>query len=129
MMDYEQLKGRPVPPMGTRLRVHRNLNRRSDVWYSVSLPHGTVLGYSTEVTLADVTVKTSPTAQALIAGGQARSVHAWAVGTLTYTPTGLPHRQVIYRPHQSPDFRYLDTDETFTGAELVVFTRKGVFAR
>lgn len=129
-MDYEPLKGRPMPRIGDRLRVHRNLNRRWDVWYSVSLPHGTVLGYTTEITLAEVTVRTNGHAQALIAGGAARSVHAWAVGTLVPTPVTLPaHRaKVIYRPHESPDFRYADTDAVFEEAELMLFTRSGVFA-
>ena len=115
---------------GATTRVHRNLNKRDDVWWSLS-QGGRVIGHALGVVLADAKPHVGLSAQQRIAGGANREVHAWVVGTLTSIPAfdALLLAKVSYRPHQRPEFFYeYHPDQEWTGSEYAVFGREGLYA-
>ncbi len=132
MIGWESLKDRPAPQAGDRIRVHRNLNRRDDVWYSISTPGGQVQGYALSVTLKDVTVRVSGAAQQRIAAGAAREVHAWVTGTLIESldwREALLLAKVAYRPHERGEF-FFDSggwsNTPYTGGRYASFGPEGM---
>lgn len=117
------------------VKVHRNLNDRPGwVRYSITdRPSGLVLGHADKLALAGAWVHVNPAAQARIAAGANRSVHAWVYGQLTTCPADdspwyLGAEQIRYDPHESPHFRWADCDRVFLTAPRVRFDEHGMWA-
>lgn len=102
---YEPFKGRSFDPHATT-RIHRNLNRRDDVWWSIT-QHNRVVGHTLNFWLSDARAHVNPTAQARIAAGAAREVHAWVIGKpWNGSLNGVMGAGVVYDPKTSPVFHY-----------------------
>jgi hypothetical protein len=126
MIGFEPFKGRAAV-VGRRTKIHRNLNRRDGVWWSIT-QGGCVVGHARGACLTNATPHVNPAAQARIASGGNRTVHAWTVGTLADDPRGWPLDEPIhYRPHQRAEF-FDRHDTVWAGADTVVFNRHGMFA-
>lgn len=132
MIGYEVFKDRPVPQPGEVVRVHRNLNRRDGIWWAVSV-RGQVRGYAREVTLHDARPIVNHRAQARIAEGAAREVHAWVEGTLAAEviderPGDFDWRPVTYHPHEAPYFYDKLTYAEWLGVmDTAIFNQRGTF--
>lgn len=136
MLGFEPYKGRKPPPLGAKVRVHRNLNRRDGVWWSVTYGQdagaGLVAGHAREITLLDATPVVRELAAARIAAGAPREVHAWVEGTVCVKPdqqTLWVLASVAYRPHERDEFFY-DSGEQWPwqGASVVHFDQDGMHA-
>ena len=130
MIGFQSYRGRNAPQVGDRVCVYRNLNRYDAVWWSISGMDGLVSGHALAVTITDATAHVGLSAQASIAAGGPRSVHAWVRGTLAVEPDWtelciLP--RVLYHPHESAPFRRID-DRVWTQGATAAFTQQGMFA-
>jgi len=87
--------------------VYRNLNRGG---WSVAQVRGRVgvgrvIDHRASITLANVRFHVQPAAQAKVAAGAARTVHAWAIGELaTPADPALRSCEITYNPRRSPHF-------------------------
>lgn len=130
------LPGRELSP-GTVVDVYRNLNeqkRAGAVVWSVrarSGEHkGKVCGHARAVALYDVSTHVGERAQARIAAGAPREVHAWVTGKLQArtpredVPGGMT--RATYRPHIAPTF-VTESGDAYTGGDAAVFTSAGMY--
>jgi hypothetical protein len=105
----------------TTVKAYRNLN--NGLW---SIKTTKVEGYLPALVLRHVTFHGGHSkAQAKIQAGQARSVHAYAKGTLTGLTDGrfaLNPVEVTYRPKERPGFYRVDNGQEVTSAEYAIFT-------
>jgi hypothetical protein len=126
MIGFEPFKGRTAV-LGAPTSVHRNLNRRDGVWWSVTQA-GLVVGHARSVVLADASAHVNERAQAKIAAGASRSVHAWIKGLLVLDTVPWPLDHLIhYRPHVSPFF-HDEHGAIYRCSDVVVFDQEGMWA-
>jgi hypothetical protein len=112
---------------GRRVVVYKNLHKRAWSIRAMNGPsRGRVIGHAAAITLIDCHTHVNCRAQQRIAGGAAREVHAWIVGTVSDTATLARPRRLTYRPHERGEF-FVDTGEAITTAEVVAFTAQGAF--
>jgi hypothetical protein len=91
-----------LPPVGTRVRVHKNLQRGD---WSVTVA-GKVVANVDAITLAGVTFHYwqgghDRIMAAHAAGKPRRRVYAWACGTVAALPQGLPATEIALSPYRS----------------------------
>lgn len=85
-----------------RVRVYRNLRRR--VW-SVQDPRtGLVLGHRAALVLLDVVLVVSEATRQRVLRQRRRTVHAYAVGRVSDTPTRPGGGYLHYDPFRGPHF-------------------------
>jgi hypothetical protein len=116
---------RPVadrdPHAGTRVAVYKNLHCGAWSIRAVDGPHkGNVVAHADALALRHASMHVNARAQARVAAGAAREVHAWIVGTLADIEIADPVR-LTYRPHERPAF-FIDTGQAVWHAPAVVFT-------
>lgn len=130
-------RDRELPCSLFDVQVYRNLNeqrRTGRVCWSIrDTDTRLVVGHATKLALENARVHVNTAAQERIAAGEFRTVHAWVTGRLAFCPTDLSpwyaHAQrVIYRPHESPQFRYERSDAAFVTGSLVRFDEHGMWA-
>lgn len=110
--------------IGTPVKAYRNLNNGK--W---SVKTDRVQGYSTFLVLNDVTFTGGHSkAQAKIQAGEARSVHAYAKGTLfeveAYPMPDLiqaGYREVTYKPKIRAGFFDVRSGDEVTTADVAIF--------
>lgn len=134
MIDYKAFKGRTVE-VGERVQVYRKIvggKVDGPVVWSIRGAEGLVRGHAKAVTLTDAYTYVNADAQARIAGGGVREVHAWVNGTLVDEPEDLDDtmlNRVSYQPHDSAQFRYRGTGDPLIGTiDLVHFNGYGMWA-
>ncbi|MGV7398730.1 hypothetical protein PJK47_21000 [Mycobacterium kansasii] len=82
--------------------VYKNLNRGAWSIRAQDGPHkGKVVGHADAVSIVDCTMHVGRAAQARIAAGQPRQVHAWIIGRLSPGTLDAP-RRLVYRPPRAP---------------------------
>lgn len=116
------------PNAGRIVAVYKNLQR--DAWSvrAVDGPHkGMVVAHATTVLLTAARMHVNTRAQARIAAGAAREVHAWITGTLTVEATVPALARITYRPHVRPEFFLASTGQGIDQASLVVFTEEAAY--
>ncbi|CAN1570399.1 hypothetical protein MCEMIE22_03177 [Mycobacteriaceae bacterium] len=110
------------PWAGQLVAVYRNLAKAVWSLKAVDGPHaGRVVAHAARVGVADCHMKINVRAQAKIAAGAHRDVHAFVVGRLTEVTLRNPVR-LTYRPHQQPVFFLADTGTPVWTAAAVLFT-------
>ena len=110
------------PWAGRLVAVYRNLSKGMWSLKGVDGPHaGRVVAHADSVGVADCQMKINVRAQAKIAAGAHRDVHAYVVGRLTEVTLLNPVR-LTYRPHQQPVFFLADTGTPIWTAAAVLFT-------
>ena len=130
MKNFVSFKGRPRPPTGTKVRIHRNLNL-TGVWYSLTVA-GQVVGHCTHVTVVNARAVINAAAQQRIADGGNREVHAWIEGELAWRDP-IPGEldswvRIAYRPRIRGQFVIDGTDWGVARFDRAAFTDKGMFA-
>lgn len=112
--------------IGQKVKVYRNLNNGQ-----FSIKQKTVLGYLPSLVLEDVAFTGAHTkAQKDIQNGAHRSVHAYAVGTLTtLTCSKVPagYVEVTYRPKERAGFFIVKTGTEVTQADKVLFLNRKMY--
>jgi hypothetical protein len=111
---------------GQRVAVYKNLHKQA--WSVRAMPgpyKGRVIGHAHAITLVDCRTHVNCRAQQRIAGGAAREVHAWIVGTVSDTATLASPRRLTYRPHERAEFFVADTGEEIHSADIVAFDADG----
>ena len=98
-----------LPAIGTRVRVHKNLQRGD---WSVTV-RGVVVANVDAITLADVrpvywTGGLARVRAAADAGRPRRRVCAWLEGAICETPQGLPAREITFNPYRADAFHTRD---------------------
>jgi hypothetical protein len=107
-----------------RVCVYKNLNLGNWTIAEVSGRNGRgrkIAGVPS-VTLADVVFIVQPAAQAKVMAGAARSVHAWAIGTIA---DGMGTIPISYNPRRAATFYCQNNGQPITGAEIVLFAADG----
>jgi len=104
--------------------VYRNLNRGG---WSVATVRGRVgvgrvIDHVASVTLANVRFHVQPAAQAKVAAGAARTVHAWAIGDIAECD-GM-RLEVLYNPRRC-GFFHLEDGSRVDSAARVAFAADG----
>jgi hypothetical protein len=109
---------------GQLVQVYNNIPR--DL-YSVR-ERGLVVDHTDAITLVNARMHVNPKAQARIAAGGPRQVHAWITGWVCQGAVlhRVP-RRITYHPHDRPEFYIAHSGEPIHGAPVVVFTPNGVF--
>lgn len=132
MIGFESFKGRREPSPGDRVFVYRNLNRKDGIWWSIKDPCGLVLGHARAVLLQDAIPYVGLGAQARIAAGAPREVHAWVRGTLATEPLDefgiLILAAVTYRPRTLPYFHFAADQSEWRGGKYAYFSQGGMRA-
>lgn len=110
-----------------KVQVYRNLNKPN----MFSIRHkGKVIGHASTVTLIDCKFHVNPKAQAKIAAGGHRSVHAWVTGTIVGASTDIETAtEVTYKPHQRPSFFKTSDNIAVTTAERATLTNNKIFCK
>jgi hypothetical protein len=133
---FEPFRGRDLRG-GHNVKVYRNLNEEQATgrvrWSIGDLATGLVVGHADKLAVEHARVHVNRAAQARIAAGGNRTVHAWVTGTLTWCPTdGSPWygraKRVTYQPRRSNRFYFYGYGDWFTGAPLVRFDEYGMWA-
>ncbi len=112
-------------PLGTRVRVYRNLHRRC---YSV-VAAGRIVGHAFDLVLEDAAFHVGAAGRARVLATQQKNVHAWIRGRLAaadVTPRADAVR-VRYDPYAHATFVTADGTPV-RGARRVTMTTIGVFA-
>jgi len=106
-----------------RVAVYKNLNLGNWTVAEVSgrTGRGRKLQGVAAVTLSNVQFVVQPAAQAKVAAGAARSVHAWAIGDIA---EGFGSVEVTYNPRRGAAFTTRD-GRAVTTAEIVLFAADG----
>lgn len=121
MMSMRPVCGRD-PHASQRVAVYKNLNRGAWSIRAQDGPHnGKVVAHADAVTIVAATMHVGRAAQARIAAGQPRQVHAWIIGRLAPVILDTP-RRLVYHPHERPEFYLADTGAPVWHAPAVVFT-------
>src|SRR5262249_21845520 len=89
-----------LPPIGARVRVHKNLNRGD---WSVTVS-GKVVAHVREVVLAGVTFRVREGARQRVLARKCREVQAWCEGVLAALPSGLGETPITYNPYRAGAF-------------------------
>lgn len=121
-MSIQPFSGRD-PHASQWVAVYKNLNR-GGAWSirAQDGPHkGLVVGHADEVSVIDATMHVGRKAQAKIAAGASRQVHAWVIGRLAPVTLDVK-RRMVYRPHERPEFYLAATGAPIWAAPAVVFT-------
>lgn len=110
------------PWAGQLVAVYRNLAKAVWSLKAVDGPHaGRVVAHAASVGVVGCHMKINVRAQAKIAAGAHRDVHAFVVGGLAEVTLRNPVR-LTYRPHQQPVFFLADTGTPVWTAPAVLFT-------
>lgn len=111
---------------GKRVAVYKNLHKQAWSVRAMEGPNrGRVIEHRAAITLIDCRTHVNCRAQHRIAGGAAREVHAWIVGTVSDTATLTSPRRLTYRPHDRAEFFIAETGEAVTTADIVEFSADG----
>jgi hypothetical protein len=106
--------------IGKRIRVHRNLN--NGLW-SVRYASEPVV-HVTSIHLKRVLFYLNPKAQAKIAGGANRTVHAWATGEVVAEAHPHSTNRLLYDPRIHASFLDSTTQEVVTAAYFASFEQR-----
>lgn len=133
MIGFAPFKGRKAVT-GMQYDIYRNLpmqQRTGQVVWSIREPGGLVVGHASRLALADGVPHVNEAAQARIAAGAAREVHAFVRGVLLPgDPIWAPYEtnRVTYEPHTAPWFFYACDKSVWQGGVVVQFTDRGMFS-
>lgn len=113
--------------LNTKVKVYRNLNNGK-----FSIKTTKVIGYLDSLILRDVTFTGAHgKVQANIQAGAHRSVHAYAIGTLTHTEAGQTSKdnliEVTYHPKIKAGFYIKETGEQIYQVKRAVFIEGKMF--
>lgn len=128
-MTVDQLTD--VDPFSVRVSVYRNL--RTGGWSIKTaekireIPKGKVIAHADECALTDAIFEVNQTMLAATVNGTGkrghrRNVFAWVTGKLADGRQVIPApRRVTFHPFERSDFFVVETGETITSADVVVF--------
>ncbi len=110
------------PYASRRVAVYKNLHKGAWSIKALDGPHkGKIVAHADRVGLLDCAMHVGRAAQARIAAGAAREVHAWVTGRLADITLDHPAR-LVYRPHERPEFYLAATGRAVATSPAALLT-------